>query len=1333
MNDAFRRRSPSIRPAILAGVFLALSWTTGTAQRVRLDPAEAVSNSTPPRLSTRLSRPENPVTHYGYASEEESKVPFELTSDPKPGIPGDEWATAPLPAYLKGNPYRLSYVGGDYTPPAGEKIDPLLAAAWRNKPDGRTWGFVMFQGGITASKMKSVEATGVKLGNFHTFNCYTAVIPFSAVPALAGNPAVRWIGFARPWQKVEPDLKRVHATRPGTEKRFLFVNVYESDMTPDAKKVPMGRPAEETGDQTVNLLSTATIPNGPFQALLEKEGCRIVSYYDDLLVFAVEAPLSSIPAIASLEFVHYMELCLPPEPDHDRSTRQIGVDTVRGVSAGNGASTVVGLLDSGAYLGGGRHLDLAKWGVGWNFGGTASPWNDTNGHGTHVLGTICGTGTANNRYKGCAPSVGSTDTTRIFVGRIYDAANYPNNTLTAFSTFKNSYTFSGKTTPRPQVINCSWGYGSRNTLGYTGTDNISLAVDLHVYYYGQTYVFSGSNTGGTSYTNEYFKSIRRPNVAKNAFTVGSVVDYRFTSGSTTVEVGRPWYSSGKGPTKDGRLKPNISAPGRFIRSCKTLTTNQYTDMSGTSMAAPHITGVIAGVMSHYTFFKYKPYLAKAWLAATSNPYADTRTWASSSPSYYYRQGLGQVDAYKAHYQINTTNKGFQSGWNYGTLTSSSAGAYFEVTVPSDAKRTLFVLNFDEKQASAGASRACLADLDLYLDVYPFSSGYNTGEYHSNRAWDTWEWYGNLASISAVRGKKVRVKIFPRVKPAPGTTVKYAVCFIFPKGDTTPSGTVTASTSAAAVRPNQVFTLTATENVPSCVQTNSYLELSTYAGYSVLGLGFKTPDGLVRSYTSSTLYGVGDSLLNWTMGHQGFWYSTTHRRLTWTLRKSTTGLASLCVRLRSDNRTGTYTACRSVCVDGTAPNLISGLTSTNHSTSVWSNNPSLAMKWKAPTDVGCAGIKGLAYKLSLGSPSTPTVMNITGAATAKTVTLSPSTSGWYFNLRAVDKVNYFSPGNRYAGPYYIDTTKPVVTSVVINNGATYTSSLNVVVKGKAVDSYSGPYYMRYSADNSTWSGWFSYTTANRSINLSSYGGNTNEGIKRVYVQVRDKAANISTSNYDTIFYLRCPVLSGVSPTWRHNVTGGYFRVTGADFLGINRVDFGSKVITSTSPDGWYAGYFRVLSDTVMLVYPPQGLVQGNYDIYAYNAACKSNRVVVRILYPSTRILACPTQLKNGKVLNILASRGNMPANTLTLLTLSASPSPSVIPGLISLSHGGGFGPTFLTWPVLVNHHPVTGVARWVIPTPLGVTGTFYFQAIMIDPANPLVTPLRVSTRDSLVLY
>jgi len=66
------------------------------------------------------------------------------------------------------------------------------------------------------------------------------------------------------------------------------------------------------------------------------------------------------------------------------------------------------------------------------------------------------------------------------------------------------------------------------------------------------------------------------------------------------------YFSSKGPTGDGRLKPDLVAPGEKIISCATghLMTDvakgqacDYVETSGTSMAAPHVSGAIAAFLS----------------------------------------------------------------------------------------------------------------------------------------------------------------------------------------------------------------------------------------------------------------------------------------------------------------------------------------------------------------------------------------------------------------------------------------------------------------------------------------------------------------------------------------------------------------------------------------------------------------------------------------------------------------------------------------------------------------------------------------------------------------
>jgi subtilisin family serine protease len=64
------------------------------------------------------------------------------------------------------------------------------------------------------------------------------------------------------------------------------------------------------------------------------------------------------------------------------------------------------------------------------------------------------------------------------------------------------------------------------------------------------------------------------------------------------------YFSSRGPTADGRQKPDLVAPGERVRSCRhrfpastKSSAELYVEMSGTSMAAPHVSGVIAAFLS----------------------------------------------------------------------------------------------------------------------------------------------------------------------------------------------------------------------------------------------------------------------------------------------------------------------------------------------------------------------------------------------------------------------------------------------------------------------------------------------------------------------------------------------------------------------------------------------------------------------------------------------------------------------------------------------------------------------------------------------------------------
>ena len=74
------------------------------------------------------------------------------------------------------------------------------------------------------------------------------------------------------------------------------------------------------------------------------------------------------------------------------------------------------------------------------------------------------------------------------------------------------------------------------------------------------------------------------------------------------------YFSSRGPTADGRAKPDVVAPGENIRSCR-AGTKEYVAMSGTSMAAPHVSGLLAAFLSARPEFIGRPDEVKQMLLA----------------------------------------------------------------------------------------------------------------------------------------------------------------------------------------------------------------------------------------------------------------------------------------------------------------------------------------------------------------------------------------------------------------------------------------------------------------------------------------------------------------------------------------------------------------------------------------------------------------------------------------------------------------------------------------------------------------------------------------------
>ncbi|MES5482109.1 S8 family peptidase [Bradyrhizobium sp. INPA03-11B] len=153
----------------------------------------------------------------------------------------------------------------------------------------------------------------------------------------------------------------------------------------------------------------------------------------------------------------------------------------------------------------------------------------------------------------------------------------------------------------------------------------------------------GALTAGNRQTSAgYLNTINDPGNADLAITVGSTHrDSPHTYGIS--------YFSSKGPTGDGRLKPDLVAPGERITSCaagKYLASRGgsvpdeipgYIDETGTSMAAPHVSGAVAAFLSIRREFIQNPLRVKKIFLETATCLGRER----------YFQGNGLVDLMRA--------------------------------------------------------------------------------------------------------------------------------------------------------------------------------------------------------------------------------------------------------------------------------------------------------------------------------------------------------------------------------------------------------------------------------------------------------------------------------------------------------------------------------------------------------------------------------------------------------------------------------------------------------------------------------------------------------------
>jgi len=300
---------------------------------------------------------------------------------------------------------------------------------------------------------------------------------------------------------------------------------------------------------------------------------------------------------------------------------------------------------------------------------------DDNGHGTHTTGTTVGDDGAGNQV-GVAPGAK-------WIGcRNMDQGNgAPATYSECFQFFIAPTDLNGNNANpalRPHVINNSW--------GCPASEGCVTGGELET-------IVNNTQASGI------FVEVSAGNSGPNCSTVSdapSIYSASFSTGAIDISNTLASFSS-RGPSTfytPNILKPNISAPGVNVRSSTRTSDTSFGNLSGTSMAGPHVVGVVALLWSARPSLVRNIAATKTLLQNTANPSVSvTPQTCGGTPSTAIPNnsfGYGRVDVLKAY--------------NMSAPTAAAANISGQVTTPAGPPLAGVTV-----QMSGGATRKTITD------------------------------------------------------------------------------------------------------------------------------------------------------------------------------------------------------------------------------------------------------------------------------------------------------------------------------------------------------------------------------------------------------------------------------------------------------------------------------------------------------------------------------------------------------------------------------------------------------------------------------------------------
>jgi subtilisin-like proprotein convertase family protein len=610
---------------------------------------------------------------------------------------------------------------------AGGQVDPAQrpSLAAKDAPDrGEALVLVQFVGPVKNEWLAKLRATGATVLGYAAQNGYivhAAGDALDRVTELVGSyPAVRAATALRPADKVERGAEsgrvalQTVAGTPGADAR--------AEAAGDGPKLAPDLSAVHVRTQFLDLSAAEVADLAADPAVVAIEPAGVPKLHDERAAQIVAGNLSG---------------SAPSGPGYDAWL------TTKGFGAPFGFA--IDVTDSGLDRGSTTavHPDLLGR-VDYAHDFTPDPdATDCGGHGTNVTSIAAGVGTSGQDAQGYRYGLGVAPYAKVGASKIFRCSGAP-------ATVNYAQLTSDAYAGGARISNNSWGISNFGGYHVASQAYDALVRDASASTPGNqemVEVFSAGNDGDGNGNpadpkgDEGYGSISSPGTAKNVITVGAAESVRDsgTDGCGVTNAGADNASdiinfSGRGPTQDGRMKPDVVAPGTHITGaspqhggysgagvCNPAFAGSafYSLVSGTSQAAPQVSGAAALLRDWYERTVSpqnqppSPAMTKAMLVNTATDLdgGDSGKGADIPPAPNTDEGWGRVDVGAA---LDDTQREYVD--QDTVLDAAGQSVLHSYSVADNARPVRITLAWTDPPPATVTGNAFVNDLDLEVSA-----------------------------------------------------------------------------------------------------------------------------------------------------------------------------------------------------------------------------------------------------------------------------------------------------------------------------------------------------------------------------------------------------------------------------------------------------------------------------------------------------------------------------------------------------------------------------------------------------------------------------------------